>query len=133
MSFVSIGLDIVDVDAFAAQLGDRASGFVAETFTNREQAGAPVESGRRATYLAGRYAAKEAFLKAWSSTRTGSPPQLAVVDLREIEVVADGFGRPVLHRHGSVLAATARLQPNVSISHDGAMAAAVVALVEQRD
>jgi holo-[acyl-carrier protein] synthase len=66
--------------------------------------------------------------------RRGQPPALAQVDLRDVEVVDDGFGRPGLRLHGPVRAAVAELAPgatvtaHVSISHDGPTAAAVVIL-----
>jgi len=131
---LGVGLDVVDVAAFTDQLGDAASGFVAGTFTPAEQAGAPAEPARRAWHLAGRFAAKEAFVKAWSGARRGQHPELAAVDLREVEVVADRHGRPGLVLHGAVRAGVARLCPggqvraHVSLSHDGPVAAAVVVL-----
>ena len=96
-----IGVDLVDVPGFADQLADRASGFVEGTFTPLEQRTAQGDASR----LAARFAAKEAFIKAWSGSRRGLPPLLAAVDLREIEVVDDGYGRPGLRLHGAVKAA----------------------------
>jgi holo-[acyl-carrier protein] synthase len=145
---LGLGLDVVDVEAFAAQLADPASGFVEATFRpgERRRGAAPGPSGtagraagaagapRWAQHLAGRFAAKEALVKAWSVARRGQPPALAQVDLRDVEVVDDGFGRPGLRLHGPVRAAVAGLAPgatvtaHVSISHDGPTAAAVVIL-----
>jgi holo-[acyl-carrier protein] synthase len=147
---LGLGLDVVDVEAFAAQLADPASGFVEATFRpgeRRRRGAAPGPSGtaaeraagaagapRWAQHLAGRFAAKEALVKAWSVARRGQPPALAQVDLRDVEVVDDGFGRPGLRLHGPVRAAVAELAPGatvtapVSISHDGPTAAAVVIL-----
>ncbi len=85
-----------------------------------------------------RYAAKEAFVKAWSGARAGRPPLLQTVDLREIEVVDDGHGRPALRLHGEVAASLQRLateldvagplHTHLSLSHDPPTAAAVVLL-----
>jgi holo-[acyl-carrier protein] synthase len=119
-----IGVDLVDVGAFAEQLSDTASGFVAQTFTVREQRTAKGDARR----LAARFAAKEAFLKAWSSARFGQPPLLAAVDMREIEVVDDGYGRPGLRMHGAVAEAAGSLVAHVSLSHDGTAAIAFVML-----
>lgn len=132
MSILSVGLDIVTTTAFADQLADRASAFVDGTFTEGEQRasrGAPER-------LAARFAAKEAFVKAWSSARFGEPPALGELDLREIEVVDDGHGRPALVLHGaaaeavSTLAAQAGgpLRTHLSVTHDPPTAAAVVVL-----
>jgi phosphopantetheine--protein transferase-like protein len=135
---LAVGLDIVTTTSFAEQLADAASGFVDATFTAREQRDARGTEALRVQRLAARYAAKEAFVKAWSAARAGYPPQLASVDLREIELVGDGHGRPALQLHGAVaaalheLAAELGVQPplkaHVSLSHDPPTAAAVVVL-----
>jgi holo-[acyl-carrier protein] synthase len=119
---LTVGVDLVDVPSFASQLEDVASGFVDATFTAREQR---VREPRR---LAARFAAKEAFLKAWSGSRYGQPPLLGSVDFREIEVVDDGYGRPGLALHGAVAAAVGRFDASLSLSHDGNAAIAVVGL-----
>jgi holo-[acyl-carrier protein] synthase len=136
---LGLGLDVVDVATFAEQLADEASGFVAATFRPSERRRHPndtTDSQGRALHLAGRFAAKEAFVKAWSVARRGQPPALAPadLDLRDIEVVDDGFGRPALRLHGPVRNAVAHLAGqapptiHLSISHDGGVAAAVVVL-----
>ncbi|MEO1267900.1 MAG: holo-ACP synthase [Myxococcota bacterium] len=132
---LGIGLDIVDLDGFAAQLSDPASAFVIGTFTPAERQRAGALHGTSPTlHLAGRFAAKEAFLKAWSTARYGHPPALDHLDMRDIEVVADLHRRPKIVTHGAVHQALAELGPictHLSISHDGRTAAAVVVL-EQR-
>jgi holo-[acyl-carrier protein] synthase len=138
VSTLAVGLDIVTTTAFAEQLADGASGFVDATFTGAEQRAVRGDPAVRAQRLAARYAAKEAFVKAWSGARAGREPQLDAVDLREIEVVHDGHGRPSLQLHGTVAAAVARLaselgaggglQTHLSLSHDPPTAAAVVVL-----
>nr|WP_028063427.1 holo-ACP synthase [Solirubrobacter soli] len=117
-------MDLVDVPGFAEQLADTASGFVAHTFTAREQRVAAGDARR----LAARFAAKEAFVKAWSGSRFGQPPLLAAVDLREIEVVDDGYGRPGLRLHGALADAVGPVATHLSLSHDGAAAIAFVML-----
>jgi holo-[acyl-carrier protein] synthase len=131
---LGVGLDVVDVAGFAEQLADPASAFVERTFRPAEQRRSR-EHPDRARHLAGRFAAKEAFLKAWSSSRRGQPPALtpADLDLRDIEVVDDGFGRPSIRLHGAVRRAVdpAMTGFHLSISHDGPVAAAVVVLEEK--
>ena len=119
-----VGVDLVHVPGFAAQLAARASGFVDGTFTALERRTANGDASR----LAARYAAKEAFIKAWSGSRRGLPPLLAAVDLRVVEVVDDGYGRPGLRLHGAVKAAVGDRGAHVSLSHDGPSAIAVVIL-----
>jgi holo-[acyl-carrier protein] synthase len=130
VTVLGVGLDIVDVAGFADQLADRASGFVAATFRPAERRDLPDDDVRRTRHLAGRFAAKEAFLKAWSSTNRGNPPTLSPedLDLREVEVVHDAHGRPAIRLHGPVREAVATLVVHLSISHDGGTAAAVVIL-----
>ena len=67
---MTVGVDLVHVPGFAQQLEDRASGFVDHTFTPRER------RTRAPHRLAARFAAKEAFIKAWSGSRTHQPPLL---------------------------------------------------------
>ena len=140
MTTLAVGLDIVTTTTFEHQLADAASGFVDATFTAREQRAAQPDGAIRTQRLAARFAAKEAFVKAWSGARAGREPQLACVDLREIEVVDDGHGRPSLRLHGAVADALdelsvelgATLRAHLSLSHDPPTAEAVVVL-EARD
>lgn len=137
MSVLGVGLDVVDIAGFSPKVDD-ASDFVDGTFTAGERADAEFGSGDRTLRLAGRFAAKQAFLKAWSSARYGRPPALPSVDLRAIEVRLDGQGRPSIALHGEVAEEVASLAiqlelrgeivTHVSISHDGGVAAAVVIL-----
>ncbi len=135
MNVLGLGHDVVDVPSFAEQLADEASGFEAATFTAGERAAVAPSGPRRVESLAVRFAAKEALIKAWSGARFGHPPAVAAVDLRDIEVVVDGWGRPSLVLHGPVdrevqrLAAGASVRAQVSLSHDGPVASAVVLLV----
>jgi holo-[acyl-carrier protein] synthase len=119
-----IGVDVVDIPEFTRQLEDRASGFVDGTFAAGEQRTANGDPRR----LAARFAAKEAFIKAWSGSRRGQPPLLAHIDLREIEVVDDGYGRPGLRLHGAVADAVGPVATHLSLSHDGHAAIAFVML-----
>lgn len=134
MSVLGVGIDVVDVEGFRTQLADPASGFTVATFTPGERRDAERPAGDRAERLAGRFAAKEAFVKAWSGARYGRPPAVATVDLREVEVVLDGYGRPGLRLHGAVRDAVATLagpgpvDARLSLSHDGGVATAIVIL-----
>ncbi|MGE3620778.1 MAG: holo-ACP synthase [Acidimicrobiia bacterium] len=133
MTVLAVGLDVVDVVAFSAQLDDPASGFAAATFTAAEMAGAPPDAERRARYLAARFAAKEATIKAWSGARRGRPPALDAVDLREVEVRRDPWGRPSIELRGQVATALPAsldgpVALHLSLSHDGPFAAATVVL-----
>lgn len=148
-----IGIDLVHIPGFAEQLGAPGSHFARKVFTPSEllvassrglvgdgPVGPGSVSGALARHLAGRWAAKEAFIKAWSQTLYGSPPPIERdrLDWREIEVVPDAYGRVALQLHGEVSrhfqateenpAGQWRLGPCLSISHDGDYAVAVVRL-----
>ncbi len=139
MTVLGVGLDLVGLAAFEAQLADRASGFVAATFTRAELADAERGPGPRGERLAARFAAKEAFVKAWGAARVGLVPALdpAALDLREVEIVLDSFGRPTVRLHGAVAAAIDHLVRSramgpldivASLTHDPPVAGAVVVL-----
>lgn len=127
-----IGIDVVDLGGFRLQLADRASQFEAQTFTMLELAEVASRPGTdRTPHLAARFAAKEAFIKAWSAANRAHPPALPTVLLHEIEVVSDARHRPSLRLHGQVAQAVAPLELiglHVSLSHDGSTATAMVVL-----
>jgi len=127
-----IGTDIVDIDGFRDQLSDPATTFVEGVFTGGELSDVEGRPARDKTpHLAGRYAAKEAFIKAWSASNHGRQPALKSVNLREIEVQTDSHGRPSLALKGQVKRSFEedRLGPlHLSISHDGGTAAAFVVI-----
>ena len=157
MKPAAIGVDLVDVASFGEQLGQEGSVFH-QVFTAREwnaaarftpEQGAPASeaseglstshassglsvrsmSVRSIQSLAARWAAKEAFIKAWSSLYYGreDPLERDQVNWAEIEVVNDRWGRPSLRFHGAIATAlkqtereiSASLTWLVSLSHDG--------------
>lgn len=146
---LGVGLDLVHVPSLAEQLDRPGTVFAERAFTARERREArrraQDKGSRQAEHLAARWAAKEAFTKAWSQalgTRAGrpGPPVIApdAVDWRDIELVTDRWGRPSLRLTGAVAAAVeSSLGPGgaeqarwlVSLSHDGEHAAAVVLCV----
>lgn len=132
----AIGVDLVHVPSFAEQLAQPGSRFGA-VFSVGERAEAvrrQLEGDRLAAYWAARWAAREALVKAWSGALFGQPPVADPDDaeiLSEIEVAADAWGRPRLHLHGRTAAELSAYDAQVSLSHDGDSAIAVVVL-EQR-
>lgn len=125
-----IGTDVVHVPSFASQLDQEGSTFL-RVFTDREwRACAP--KADRAASLAARWAAKEAYIKAWSQKLYGAPPIIdpAELNFAEIEVVQDAFGRPTLELHGDVAALGVPVA-SVSLSHDGDYAMATVLVVAE--
>lgn len=124
-----VGLDVVDTEQFATQLQDPASHFVSQVFTVQEQADCQ-SNADRVRSLAVRWAAKEAFVKAWSSSRRGEAPMQEGPRWHEIEVALDPWHRPTLLLHGETARLCGRNRCHLSMSHDGATAAAVVVLEE---
>ena len=107
---MGLGIDLVAVESFRQQLEDSASRFIEGTFTATERRQSQSRpGGDAARHLAARFAAKEAFVKAWSSEHYGQAPRMPRVDMRG-ELARQGGPR--------------RLQ--VSLSHDGDFATAVV-------
>jgi holo-[acyl-carrier protein] synthase len=136
MGIRAVGIDLVEVAPFAEQLGSVGAAFAERTFTAAELRAAGGASGA-AAHLAGRFAAKEAFVKAFSGARPGRAPALPDMDWRQVEVAADGWGRPRLVLHGelagAVRATLGEVTAHVSITHEPTMAAAVVVLEGARD
>ena len=151
-----LGVDLVSLPEFAAQVREPGSAFLAGVLTPREarrvRARATATSGTQpgsarydeavARHAGGLWAAKEAFIKAWSCALFGSPPRIGAddVDWPEIEVIHDEWNRPALALHGDIaaaceesLGALSTWSALVSISHDGEYAIAQVAIVDASD
>ncbi|QPK78824.1 holo-ACP synthase [Corynebacterium lizhenjunii] len=133
-STVFVGTDLVHIPTFAQQLDIPGTSF-REVFSAQELRRATgLDSHRYAEHLAGRWAAKEAFIKAWSQALYGRPPVLApdAVPWAQIEVQADAWGRVALVLHGEVERAVGgsigKHSTALSISHDGDYATATVLL-----
>ncbi|MGO1402452.1 MAG: holo-ACP synthase AcpS [Flaviflexus sp.] len=135
---IGVGVDLVGIESFAQQL-DSPGTVYARAFTGQERRTAKNRantSGSVAGHLAARWAAKEAFIKAWSAALIGTPPPLTQeeVDWSQIEVVSDRWGRPTLTIHEPLAAAVNRSLAerygrgsttwHISMSHDGGMAMA---------
>ncbi|MGB3698630.1 MAG: holo-ACP synthase [Gordonia sp. (in: high G+C Gram-positive bacteria)] len=130
MTVVGVGIDLVSVPDFAEQLRTPGSSFGA-TFTVGERRDAAERTGDDARHLAARWAAREAVIKAWSSSRFGAAPLLPESAVHDVEVQTDNHGRPRIRLHGDIAQALAGLDIHVSLTHDGDMAAAV-AILEDR-
>lgn len=130
---IGIGTDLTEIERVAKllQRGDGvAARFVNRILTEEERKLMDARAARKHEFLAGRFAAKEAVVKALG-TGIG-----AVTGLHDIEVVADGNGRPVCRISSGAwerLGLDAeRVRVHVSISHTDTFASAM-AVVEQLD
>jgi holo-[acyl-carrier protein] synthase len=130
---VGVGIDVVAITAFAEQLAEPGTRF-ARAFTPHERRAARSGEGSEAESLAARWAAKEAVIKAWSSTCFGHPEVIdpAHVDLREIEVRTDAWGRPAIRLHGEIARSMADYTVLVSLTHDATADVAGAFVVLQR-
>ena len=110
------GIDLIEIERLERAL-ERRPRLAQRLFTEAELAYAAARR-RPARHLAARFAAKEATIKA---LRTALVP-------REIEVVIEPSGAPVLRLHGEAEAAAAErsLELTVSLTHSRETAAAVV-------
>jgi holo-[acyl-carrier protein] synthase len=128
----AVGVDVVGITAFAEQLEEPGTRF-ARSFTPGERRAARAGEGGEAQSLAARWAAKEAVVKAWSSTCFGHPEVIdpEFVDLREIEVRTDAWGRPEVRLHGAIARSMSGYHVLVSLSHDPAADIAVAFVVLQ--
>ena len=120
---VGIGTDIVAVERFCAWQTDER--LIARFFHADECRAFKACAGERAReYLAGRFAAKEAFAKALGTGLRG-------LRLSDICVTNDERGKPVMSLFGSAAASvqkTGAARVFVSISHGGGFALAFVVL-----
>ncbi len=115
-----VGIDLIEIDRIARAQARWGHRFLARVFTPREQA----DAAGSAASLAGRFAAKEATVKALG---VGIGP----VSWPEVEVAVGERGRPVLRLRGAAQGFAAELgltQAEVSISDTKDHAVAVVIL-----
>lgn len=129
MTILGVGVDLVHVPSFAEQLGRPGSEFD-QVFAPGERRDANGRSTDAARHLAARWAAKEAVVKAWSSSLYGSAPVMDDEALRLIEVVTDAWGRPRVRLHGEVAKHLDGLTVDISLSHDGDYATAYAVLAD---
>jgi len=111
---VGHGIDIVDVARIEQMVDKHGDHFLERCFTPGERSYAAANPKRVAEHLAGRFAAKEAVLKALG---TGWSGQIAWTD---VETVRLASGRPTIDLHGACESIAAKLNVTawwLSISH----------------
>jgi len=118
------GIDAIEPARIAALIARRGERFLGRVFTPAERA----ICRERPASLAARYAAKEAVSKALG---TG----IGLVAWREIEILENELGRPVLVLHGAAAARAAHLglrHWSVSLTHLADVALAMVVASAER-
>jgi holo-[acyl-carrier protein] synthase len=122
-----LGLDLTEVDRVSGVLSRHGERFLERVFRPGE-----IRRQRRhprafAEHVAGRFAAKEAAMKALGLGWRG-------LAFREIEVTRDAHGKPLLAFHGRALERARALhvrRTEVTITHGRDIAAAVVGLLTE--
>ncbi len=125
---VGIGVDIVEVERVKELLARYRDRFVRRVFTEAEARYAG-RSVREAERLAGRFAAKEAVLKAFGTGKSHG------ILWRDVETVRGAMGKPEVKLYGKALNYMKELggsRIHVSITHDGGKAVAFVIIEDGR-
>lgn len=118
-----LGVDVVDIEDFAETMRRSGHDFVEMVFTAKE---IDYCRGRRLQHYAVRWAAKEAFYKA------ACPGPDRAFQCKDIEIIHDAHGAPMLHLHGPARQWTEAMGvTQVSLSHSRRTAIATV-LIERR-
>ncbi|MEX0657543.1 MAG: holo-ACP synthase [Egibacteraceae bacterium] len=115
---IRVGIDIVSIGRVERLLSEQPA-VTQRVFTDRELEG--LGGRRRVQRLAGRFAAKEAVLKAFG---TGLGPRMNWTD---VEITSEPGGRPRVRLGGAVAAAARRgglASVDVSVAHTGDLAVA---------
>ncbi len=128
---IGVGLDLAAAEIWREALDDPATAAVTGTFTADELGYAHSAVGDVAEHLAVRFAAKEAFVKALGASHRHRPPRAPRLDLRDVEVANDDYGRPYLVLHGRAHALAEQMGVRhawLSLTHERGTGAAVVVL-----
>lgn len=124
-----IGVDVVEVDRVGALLARYGDRFLRRVFTEAEAEYAQ-KGARQAERLAGRFAVKEAVMKAFGTGKSQG------ILWRDVETVRGALGRPEVKLYGNAGKYLKIIKGNnihVSISHDGGKAMAFVIIERERD
>ncbi len=121
---VGIGVDIVDVKRIKELLSRYRNRFVQRVFTDPE-AGYAAGSTREAERLAGRFAVKEAVMKAFGTGKSQG------ILWRDVETVRGPMGKPEVRLYGNADKYMKKIKGKTifaSITHDGGKAVAFVVI-----
>jgi holo-[acyl-carrier protein] synthase len=119
-----IGVDIVDIARIRALLDKYGERFLRRVYTEAETAYA-MSGANRAERLAGRFAVKEALMKALGTGKSNG------ILWRDVETLRGRSGKPEVRLHGQAAGWAKRRggdAVHVSITHDGGKAMAFVIL-----
>lgn len=113
---IGCGIDVVELPRFKQAMKRGGRKFLERIFTSREEAYAKAHKRTTLLHLAGRFAAKEAVIKAVSQI-----DPVRSLAMNQIEIKNDRWGRPhiILHDRPSK-----KLKVHISLSHVNSVAVA---------
>lgn len=126
---VGLGMDLASLKRVGHSLERFGERFATRLLTAAELDRIPAATGPRVAYVASRFAAKEAAVKALGTGFTLG------IGLHDIEVLSLPSGKPELHLHGEAARRAALLGVNtihLSLTHEREVAGAVV-ILERKD
>lgn len=122
MPIVALGLDLLAIERLELAVERRGERLLARLFTPAERAYCERRPARRVTHYAGRFAVKEAVMKALG---TGWTRGVRWVDI-EVRRVPGGAPELALHGASAEIARARGIERwHVTITHDAGIAAAV--------
>ncbi len=113
------GVDVVELSRFRQALARGGEPFMRRIFTAQEAAYARARRPTMLLHLAGRFAAKEAVIKALSQVDPTRAPAM-----NQVEVRNDRLGRPSIVLHDRPRARRKRVRLHISLSHVDTVAVA---------
>ena len=113
---IGCGIDIVELPRFRRAMARGGRAFMRRVFTPTEEAYANARRRTRLLHLAGRFAAKEAVIKAISQIAPN-----CLLAMKCVEVCNDRLGRPRVVLHDRRLS---RAKVHISLSHVDTVAVA---------
>lgn len=120
---LGVGADLCQIERIARAMENPR--FAQRILTSDEAARlAQLCPERQYERAAGMFAAKEAVAKALGTGFTG-------FGLRDIEILADELGRPIVRLHGKAAELAGGAAIHLSISHDGGLAQAFAVIEKQ--
>ena len=113
---IGCGVDVVELSRFRQAMARGGAAFLRRVFTAQEERYATSRKRTTMLHLAGRFAAKEAVIKAIAQVA----PQRAL-SMKQVEISNDRMGRPHVTLHDG---RRGTLQIHVSLSHVNSVAVA---------
>ena len=122
---IGCGVDVVELSRFRQAMARGGAAFMRRIFTPQEAAYARARRPTMLLHLAGRFAAKEAVIKALSQVDPSRVPAMS-----QVEVCNDRLGRPSIRLHEAG-GRRRRLQIHVSLSHVDTVAVASAIVIRR--